>query len=250
MPGLHELEAQKNNEVNEFRTKMRTFCEEKAQQRQMLPWQQWMEYNFPCQLEPCCSPPSCWAGAKSKSAKKILINVKFEASDVSPSAVVAFLHIGKGYSKRQKGIGAQTVWEDVGLKQVCGGGFEVGVTDIGKIPLPRGSRFPESPGSDASCVLRVCFSQRPRRFAQSKMSLALKKESFMLQQDPQDQPVALMKSALKKKATVFRSVRQEPEDYTLQVNGTWDFIYGNQPLSQFKVSRQSGLACLTWVNPV
>lgn len=138
--GLHEFEAQKNNEVNEFRTKMRTFCEEKAQQRQMLPWQRWMEYNFPCQLEPCCLPPNSWAAAKSKSAKKIFINVKFEASD----------------------------------------------------------------------------------------------ESFMLQQDPQDQPVALMKSALKKKATVFRSVRQEPEDYTLQVNGTWDFIYGNQPLSQFK----------------
>lgn len=60
----------------------------------------------------------------------------------------------------------------------------------------------------------------------------------MLQQDPQDLPVALMRSALKKKATVFRSVRQEPEDYTLQVNGTWDFIYGNHPLCQFKVSRR------------
>lgn len=68
------------------------------------------------------------------------------------------------------------------------------------------------------------------------MVLLLSKESFMLQQDPQDLPVALMRSALKKKATVFRSVRQEPEDYTLQVNGTWDFIYGNHPLCQFKVS--------------
>lgn len=58
----------------------------------------------------------------------------------------------------------------------------------------------------------------------------------MLQQDPQDLPVALMRSALKKKATVFRSVRQEPEDYTLQVNGSWDFIYGKHPLCQFKVS--------------
>lgn len=98
---MHEFEAQKNNEVNEFRTKMRTFCEEKAQQRQMLPWQRWMEYNFPCQLEPCGSPPSSWAAAKSKSAKKIFINVKFEASDVSPSAV-AFAYVGKGYSKRRK----------------------------------------------------------------------------------------------------------------------------------------------------
>lgn len=58
----------------------------------------------------------------------------------------------------------------------------------------------------------------------------------MLQQDPQDLPVALMRAALKKKATVFRSVRQEPEDYTLQVNGRWEFIYGRHPLSQFKVS--------------
>lgn len=58
----------------------------------------------------------------------------------------------------------------------------------------------------------------------------------MLQQDPQDLPMALIKSALKKKATVFRSARQEPEDYTLQVNGRWEFIYGRHPLCQFKVS--------------
>uniref|UniRef100_A0A3Q0R4A5 phosphatidylinositol-4,5-bisphosphate 3-kinase n=1 Tax=Amphilophus citrinellus TaxID=61819 RepID=A0A3Q0R4A5_AMPCI len=135
--GLHEFEAQKNDEVNEFRTKMRTFCEEKAQDRQSLPWQKWMEYSFPCNLEPCSSLPQ---SAKSKNIKKIFINVKFEASD----------------------------------------------------------------------------------------------ESFMLQQDPQDLPVALMKSALKKKATVFRLMRQESEDYTLQVNGTWDFIYGKHPLCQFK----------------
>uniref|UniRef100_A0A8C5NGS4 phosphatidylinositol-4,5-bisphosphate 3-kinase n=1 Tax=Gouania willdenowi TaxID=441366 RepID=A0A8C5NGS4_GOUWI len=130
--GLHEFEAQKNHEVNEFRSKMRSFCEEKAQKRQGLPWQQWMEYSFPCDLEPC--------SAKSKNKKKIFINVKFEASD----------------------------------------------------------------------------------------------ESFMLQQEPQDLPLALMRSALKKKATVFRSLRQEPEDYTLQVNGRWEFIFGKHPLCQFK----------------
>uniref|UniRef100_A0A8C2X2S7 phosphatidylinositol-4,5-bisphosphate 3-kinase n=1 Tax=Cyclopterus lumpus TaxID=8103 RepID=A0A8C2X2S7_CYCLU len=132
--GLHEFEAQKNHEVNEFRTKMRMFCEEKAQERQMLPWQQWMKYSFPCDLEPCCSPPEY--------------------------------------------------------------------------------------GSVNGCLLLalMCLSQ----------------ESFMLQQDPQDLPVALMRSALKKKATVFRSLRQEPEDYTLQVNGRWDFIYGKHPMCQFK----------------
>lgn len=136
--GLHEFEAQKNHEVNEFRTKMRTFCEEKALERQLLPWRQWMEYSFPCDLEPCCSPHE--GGSNKTKNTKIFVNIKFEGSE----------------------------------------------------------------------------------------------ESFMLQQDPQDLPVALMKSAVKKKATVFRSVRQEPEDYTLQVNGRWDFIYGNHPLCQFK----------------
>lgn len=80
--GLHEFEAQKNHEVNEFRTKMRTFCEERSQERQALPWQRWMEYCFPCDLEPCSSPPQC-GSAKSKGTKKIFINVKFEACDVS-----------------------------------------------------------------------------------------------------------------------------------------------------------------------
>lgn len=58
----------------------------------------------------------------------------------------------------------------------------------------------------------------------------------MLQQDPQDLPESLIKNALKKKATVFRLVKQEPEDYTLMVNGRWEFIYGKHPLCQFKVS--------------
>lgn len=89
-PGLHEFEAQKNHEVDEFRAKMRAFCEEKAQERQMLPWLQWMEYNFPCVLEPCCSPVDC-GDTKSKNTK-IFINVKFEACDVSQSATALFLN--------------------------------------------------------------------------------------------------------------------------------------------------------------
>lgn len=73
----------------------------------------------------------------------------------------------------------------------------------------------------------------------------------MLQQDLQDIPMALMRSALKKKATVFRSVRQEPEDYTLQVNGRWEFIYGKHPMCQFKVSGRNStgvfeLSCFVW----
>ncbi|KAF4078056.1 hypothetical protein AMELA_G00195000 [Ameiurus melas] len=137
--GLHEFDTQKNHEVNEFRTKMRSFCEEKAQERQRLPWHHWMEYNFPCDLEPISVVAQ--SGKLHTNVKKIFINVKFEASE----------------------------------------------------------------------------------------------ESFMLQLDPQDLPLVLMKSALRKKATVFRPVKQEkPEDYTLQVNGRWEFIYGKYPLFRFK----------------
>uniref|UniRef100_A0AAY4CDH9 phosphatidylinositol-4,5-bisphosphate 3-kinase n=1 Tax=Denticeps clupeoides TaxID=299321 RepID=A0AAY4CDH9_9TELE len=136
--GLHEFDSQKNHEVSEFRTKMRAFCEERAQERQRLPWYEWMESSFPCDLEPCSG---LLKSSKFHNFKKVFVNVKFEGSE----------------------------------------------------------------------------------------------ESFMLQLDPQDLPVMLMKNALKKKATVFRPVRQEkPEDYTLQVLGRWEFIYGKHPLCQFK----------------
>lgn len=79
--GLHEFDTQKNHEVNEFRAKMRSFCEEKAQERQLLPWHQWMLYNFPCDLEPFS--PVAQSGKSQINVKKIFINVKFEASEVS-----------------------------------------------------------------------------------------------------------------------------------------------------------------------
>lgn len=92
LSGLHDFETQKNHEVNEFRTKMRAFCEEKALERQNLPWQRWLEYSFPCDLEPCRTP-SGFGSVKIKSSK-IFINVKFEASDVSDSAdVVVMTHV-------------------------------------------------------------------------------------------------------------------------------------------------------------
>lgn len=91
LSGLHEFDAQKNHEVDEFRSKMRTFCEEKAQERQNLPWQQWMEYSFPCDLEPCCCPP-VHGGTKLKTTKKLFLNVKFEACDVSGLSVWVMSH--------------------------------------------------------------------------------------------------------------------------------------------------------------
>lgn len=89
--GLHEFEAQKNHEVNEFRTKMRTFCEERAQNRQRLPWQEWMEYNFPCDLQPSSTVSH---SGKLRNIKKIFVNVKFEASEVRPLVVVVFFVSG------------------------------------------------------------------------------------------------------------------------------------------------------------
>lgn len=46
-----------------------------------------------------------------------------------------------------------------------------------------------------------------------------------------------MSYAVKKQATVFRHETMEnPEDYTLQVNGKYEYLYGNYPLYQFQVS--------------
>lgn len=89
--GLHEFDTQKNHEVNEFRTKMRSFCEEKAQERQRLPWHQWMEYNFPCDLEPISV--GAQSGKSHINVKKIFINVKFEASEVSHCGLRALTHL-------------------------------------------------------------------------------------------------------------------------------------------------------------
>lgn len=50
-------------------------------------------------------------------------------------------------------------------------------------------------------------------------------------------PLALMACALRKKATVFRQLLvEQPEDYTLQVNGRHEYLYGSYPLCQFQVS--------------
>ena len=51
-------------------------------ERQRLPWYQWMEFSFPCDLEPCASLPSS-GSFMSKNTKKLFVNVKFDASDVS-----------------------------------------------------------------------------------------------------------------------------------------------------------------------
>uniref|UniRef100_A0A452RJY4 phosphatidylinositol-4,5-bisphosphate 3-kinase n=1 Tax=Ursus americanus TaxID=9643 RepID=A0A452RJY4_URSAM len=60
-------------------------------------------------------------------------------------------------------------------------------------------------------------------------------ESFTFQVSTKDVPLALMACALRKKATVFRQpLVEQPEDYTLQVNGRQEYLYGGYPLCQFQ----------------
>ncbi|XP_045867806.1 phosphatidylinositol 4,5-bisphosphate 3-kinase catalytic subunit delta isoform isoform X1 [Meles meles] len=63
-------------------------------------------------------------------------------------------------------------------------------------------------------------------------------ESFTFQVSSKDVPLALMACALRKKATVFRQpLVEQPEDYTLQVNGKHEYLYGSYPLCQFQYIR-------------
>lgn len=56
-----------------------------------------------------------------------------------------------------------------------------------------------------------------------------------------DAPLALMVSALRKKATVFRQpLVEQPEAYALRVNGRHEYLYGSYPLCQFQVRARPG----------
>ncbi|XP_063292710.1 phosphatidylinositol 4,5-bisphosphate 3-kinase catalytic subunit delta isoform isoform X1 [Pelobates fuscus] len=139
--GLHEFDALNDPEVNDFRSKMRMFCEDTAMQRQRMTWQSWMETNFPLQLE---SSSSIFT-RESMPPKMLMINVKFESSE----------------------------------------------------------------------------------------------ESFTLQVSLVDFPITLVGVALKKKSNLFgqRSLGR-PEEYTLQVNGMLEYLYGDYPLCQFTYINQ------------
>uniref|UniRef100_A0A8C2TIZ2 Phosphatidylinositol 4,5-bisphosphate 3-kinase catalytic subunit delta isoform n=1 Tax=Coturnix japonica TaxID=93934 RepID=A0A8C2TIZ2_COTJA len=141
--GLHEFDSVQDPEVNDFRTKMCQFCEERAAKRQQLSWAAWMEYNFPLQLEPMAK--GLGTGLSHTPVKNIFVNVKFHF---------------------------------------------------------------------ACCAWSFTFQISPNEF-----------------------PITLMSYAVKKQATVFRHETMEnPEDYTLQVNGKYEYLYGNYPLYQFQVS--------------
>ncbi|XP_020012445.1 phosphatidylinositol 4,5-bisphosphate 3-kinase catalytic subunit delta isoform isoform X1 [Castor canadensis] len=79
--GLHEFDSLRDPEVNDFRAKMRQFCEEAAARRQQLGWEAWLQYSFPLQLEP--SARSWGAGTLRIPNRALLVNVKFEGSEES-----------------------------------------------------------------------------------------------------------------------------------------------------------------------
>uniref|UniRef100_A0A8C3LLQ3 Phosphatidylinositol 4,5-bisphosphate 3-kinase catalytic subunit delta isoform n=1 Tax=Chrysolophus pictus TaxID=9089 RepID=A0A8C3LLQ3_CHRPC len=78
--GLHEFDSVQDPEVNDFRTKMCQFCEERAAKRQQLSWAAWMEYNFPLQLEPMAK--GLGTGLLHTPTKNIFVNVKFQSGGV------------------------------------------------------------------------------------------------------------------------------------------------------------------------
>ncbi|XP_068136641.1 phosphatidylinositol 4,5-bisphosphate 3-kinase catalytic subunit beta isoform isoform X2 [Hyperolius riggenbachi] len=51
--GLHEFDALDDNEVKDFRSKMRKISEEKIQSVLKLTWVEWLKCTFPPELEPC-----------------------------------------------------------------------------------------------------------------------------------------------------------------------------------------------------
>lgn len=64
-------------------------------------------------------------------------------------------------------------------------------------------------------------------------------ESFTFQISLKEFPVTLMSYAIKKQATIFRHQRVNSiEEYTLQVNGKCEYIYGEYPLYQFQYIRE------------
>ncbi|XP_070624354.1 phosphatidylinositol 4,5-bisphosphate 3-kinase catalytic subunit delta isoform isoform X3 [Bos indicus] len=79
--GLHEFDSLQDPEVNDFRGKMRQFCEEAAARRQQLGWEAWLQYSFPLQLEP--SARSWGPGTLRVPNRVLLVNVKFEGSEES-----------------------------------------------------------------------------------------------------------------------------------------------------------------------
>ncbi|XP_063797934.1 phosphatidylinositol 4,5-bisphosphate 3-kinase catalytic subunit delta isoform [Pseudophryne corroboree] len=139
--GLHDFDSLNDPEVNDFRSKMRQFCEETTVRREHMKWESWMESNFPLQLE-----HSSKVFTKSpQTTKTLMINIKFQSSE----------------------------------------------------------------------------------------------ESFTLQMSPREFPISVVRMALRKKSNVSgQPCPGRPEEYTLQINGLLEYIYGKYPLCQFKYINQ------------
>lgn len=92
LSGLHEFDSLRDPEVNDFRAKMRQFCEEAAARRQQLGWEAWLQYSFPLQLEP--SARTWGPGTLRVPSRALLVNVKFEGSEVSRAWLLPGPHPG------------------------------------------------------------------------------------------------------------------------------------------------------------
>ncbi|XP_053308041.1 phosphatidylinositol 4,5-bisphosphate 3-kinase catalytic subunit delta isoform [Spea bombifrons] len=106
--------------------------------------------------------------------------------------------------------------------------------------------------------LVVAAKMLPRGWTSSKTLMTNVKfesseQSFTLQVSPMDPPISLISLALKKKSNVSgQPFLERPEEYTLQVNGVLEYVYGNYPLCQFTYIngclRQNRTAHLTLVS--
>lgn len=76
--GLHEFDALKDPEVNEFRRKMRKFSEDKIQSLVGLSWIDWLKHTYPPEHE-----PSVLENLEDKLyGGKLIVAVHFENSQV------------------------------------------------------------------------------------------------------------------------------------------------------------------------
>ncbi|KAF2351966.1 Phosphatidylinositol 3-kinase C2 domain [Trinorchestia longiramus] len=75
---LADFAALKNPEVNEFRWKMKVLCDEAVKERAGRPWNQRVQYKYPCSIDPSPSMP-IYLEKKLTEAndKHILVSVRF-----------------------------------------------------------------------------------------------------------------------------------------------------------------------------
>ncbi|XP_032818129.1 phosphatidylinositol 4,5-bisphosphate 3-kinase catalytic subunit delta isoform [Petromyzon marinus] len=85
--GLHEFDALKSSEVNDFRTNMRQLSEKKVLERQGQSWQEWLQYSQPPILEPTDRLPELCSNRLHRP--NLIVCISFEKSQESFSVQVS-----------------------------------------------------------------------------------------------------------------------------------------------------------------